>query len=87
MNLKKNNKRKELIIDMIKDLVLLQSQSPKYAANKLNYIVNGFIQDTIDFSKGINYIDSNLKNAKNETMKIFWIQVLNLVKKYFEEIK
>jgi hypothetical protein len=87
MNLKKNKTKKDLVIEMIKELAKLQSQVPENAANKLNYILNGFLKDNLDFEMGIRYVDNSMKESKEIPMKIFWIQVTQIIKKYFKASK
>jgi len=87
MNLTKNKKRKKLIIDMIMEIAKIQSKVPDYAGEKLNYILKGFLKETLDFEKAIKYININLEFSKDEPQKIFWITILNIIKKYFEESK
>jgi hypothetical protein len=86
MNVKRNKERKEQVMDMIKEIAELQSQAPEKTAKKLDYILKGFLNDTLDFSNGIHYIDNMMKKTKSDGEKIFWIQVLVIIKKYFENL-
>jgi hypothetical protein len=85
MNLRKNQQRKDLVIKMIKEIAELQSQVPKYAAQKLNYLLKSFLHDSLDFEKGIIFINNNMKESKELPMKMFWIKVVQIVRKYFDE--
>lgn len=85
MNLKKNNQKKDLVLKMIMELVELQSKAPKEVGKKLDYILKGFLHESLDFQNGIKYIDNILMNAKEEAEKIFWIMITKVIKKYFDE--
>lgn len=87
MNLKKNNEKKDLVIKMVTELAKLSSEAPLYVNKKMDYLLRGFLQETIDFENGIRYIDNVMINAKDEAQKIFWIQVVKTVKNYFETSK
>jgi len=87
MNIKANKQKKDLIIKMIKELAEFYKKVPKEASNKLKYLLNGFLRDTLDFEKAILYIDNNLKEAKEIPMKAFWAQVVGVVRRYFDESK
>lgn len=85
MNLKKNEIKKDLVINMIKELAKLQSKSPEIAGTKLDYLLKGFLNDSLDFENAIRYIDANLKKEKDVRMKVFWIIVVKIIQKYFED--
>ncbi len=87
MNAQKNQQKKDLVIKMIKEIATLQFKAPKNVADKLDYILTSFLQDALDFEMGIRYIDSNLRRAKDNAEKIFWIQVIKVIRKYFDASK
>jgi len=85
MNVRKNQTKKDLVIKMIKELAELQSMVPNKMNNKLDYILIGFLHDTLDFEKGIRYVDNNMRESKELSIKVFWVQVLKIIKQYFDE--
>ena len=87
MNVHRNQQKKDLVLKMIKELVTLQTQVPKEAAKKLDYLLKGFLHDALDFEQGLYYINNNLMESRTIPMKIFWAQVVKIVRKYFDEAK
>ena len=86
MNVKQNKERKNEVLKMIKELAELQAKAPEKTSKKLDYITKGFLNDALDFSAGIHYIDNMMKRTKDNAEKVFWIQVLIIIRKYFENI-
>jgi hypothetical protein len=82
-----NKEKKKLLFETVKELVRLQGMiSDKSLAHKLNSIITRISNGTLDFQNGMNYISINQEKAKKQDSKIFWARVIQIMKKYFEEV-
>jgi hypothetical protein len=80
--------KKDLILQMIKELVELQANAPTdYVQQRLKPILLGFLNNKLDFDKAIKYITINMEQSNSIINKIFWFNVIKVIKNYFNQVK
>jgi hypothetical protein len=82
----KKETKEEFIKILFKPLVELTQIPNKKLAYKINYIIRKLIAGTLDFVNAMNYIDNNMKSAKEKPEVVVWGKVAQIVKNYFNTI-
>lgn len=72
---------------MLKELVELQMNAPTdYVAQHLRNILKGFLNNTLDLEKAITFIGINIEKSNSIMNKVFWFNVINIIKSYHKKI-
>ena len=84
------NKKEKMdrFVELQKELLTLQENVPdEFLRSRIKVLTQQIENETLDFSKGMNYILVNMKKAKRKESVAIWFKVMDAFKKYFADIQ
>jgi hypothetical protein len=87
MNIKNNERKKELLLEMCMEIAEIQKNVSSDYAKKFDYLLRGFLNLDLKLENALKYIEKNILKSSNESHKIIWLKVLQIIQTYFTKIK